>query len=308
MSLTLNNLKRFEYTDILGWSVSRYDKFKSCARQYYYDYYAKYDLEFPREKINKLKAMTSIALEAGNVVHDSVKVLLERLLKSDKPIDNGRFIEYTRNMAEQYCKAKTFSEVYYGAMQSAGVGDIFPAVELSLNNLLASERFKWIREKALANKDGWVIEPPGYGETRIAGMKAYCKVDFLFPVDGSLFILDWKTGKKDETKHAKQLLGYATWASFHFDVDPANIKPSIVYLQPVYSELEKSFSSASTRDFINQVKAETEELYCMCRDIPKNLPKEKADFKRTENKFVCKYCNYKELCDRKTYSTPSIPL
>ncbi len=299
MAASLNDLKRFEYTDILGWSVSRYDKFSACARQYFYDYYAKHDLEFPREKINKLKAMTSVALEAGNVVHDSVKVLLERLLKSDKPIDTGRFIDYARKMAEQYCTAKTFSEVYYGARQSVSANDIFPAVELSLKNLLDSGRFKWIKEKALLNKDGWVIEPPGYGETRISGMKAYCKVDFLFPVDGTLCILDWKTGKKDEEKHSKQLLGYATWASYHFDVEPAKIKPSIVYLQPVYSELEKSFSMAATRDFINQVKAETEELYCMCRDIQKNLPKDKSEFKQTENKFACKYCNYRELCDKR---------
>jgi len=223
----------------------------------------------------------------------------KRLLKSDKPIDNVRFIDYARKMAGQYCAAKTFSEVYYGARETVGEKDIFPGVELSLNNLLTSDRFSWIREKALVNKDGWVIEPPGYGETRISGMKAYCKVDFLFPVEGSLYILDWKTGKKDEIKHSKQLLGYATWASYHFDVDPAKIKPSIVYLQPVYSELEKSFSIAATRDFINQVKSETEELYCMCRDIQKNAPKEKIAFKQTDNKFVCKYCNYKELCDKK---------
>jgi hypothetical protein len=302
-----SGLKSFDYTDILGWSVSRYDKFSACARQYYYDYYAKYDPEFSREKINKLKAMTSQALEAGNVVHDSVKVLLERLLKSDKPIDAGRFLDYARKMAGEYCGSKTFSEVYYKEKPALCAADILPAVELSLNNLLASGRFKWIREKAIANKTGWLIEPPGYGETRISGMKAYCKVDFLFPVEGALYILDWKTGKRDEKKHTKQLLGYATWASYHFDTEPAKIFPSIVYLNPVYCEFETPFSVAATRDFINQVKSETEALYCMCRDVAKNIPKEKDAFARTENEFACRYCNYRELCGRQASKTPSIP-
>src|SRR3989339_1785793 len=113
MTAASNTLKKFEYTEILGWSVSRYDKFSTCARQYYYDYYAKHDLEFTRERISALKAMTSLALEVGNVVHDTLKVLLERLLKSSAPVDTARFLEYARTMADEYCRTKTFSEVYY---------------------------------------------------------------------------------------------------------------------------------------------------------------------------------------------------
>ena len=50
MNEKLNDITRYEYSDILGWSVSRYDKFCLCRRQYYYDYYGKYDAEFPRFK------------------------------------------------------------------------------------------------------------------------------------------------------------------------------------------------------------------------------------------------------------------
>ncbi|MEY3127310.1 MAG: hypothetical protein RL273_1487, partial [Bacteroidota bacterium] len=44
-------------------------------------------------------------------------------------------------------------------------------------NLIKSERFDWI--KARSNKSDWIIEPYGYGETRIKELKAYFKVDFL---------------------------------------------------------------------------------------------------------------------------------
>lgn len=37
----MSSLKKYTYSDILGWSVSRYDKFNTSKRMFYYDYYAK---------------------------------------------------------------------------------------------------------------------------------------------------------------------------------------------------------------------------------------------------------------------------
>lgn len=296
MEGTLNRIKQFPYTDILGWSVSRYDKFMMCRRQYYYDYYGKYDREIPRSKIMALKQMTSAALETGNIVHDTVKVLLERLLKSEAPIDRGRFLDFALRKGHEYCAAKTFAEVYYKDREKIDEESILGGVTGCLNNFLGSERFAWVTEKALTNKKNWVIEPPGFGETRIGGMKAYCKVDFLFPVDGSLYILDWKTGKMDEKKHRKQLVGYATWAAFHFEADPATIVPLTVYLTPTYRELQIQVNEFDTQEFVGTVERETKEMYTCCAVIEKNLPKDKTEFPQTKNTAVCRFCNYRELC------------
>ena len=99
-------IKKFGYTQELGWSVSRFDKFTACKRQYYYDYYGGFDNEFGKEKIGELKKLTSLALEAGNITHDVIKTLLERLLKSEKPINRAKFIEYARECANTYCAKK----------------------------------------------------------------------------------------------------------------------------------------------------------------------------------------------------------
>ena len=189
-------LKRFSYTPILGWSVSRFDKFKLCKRQYYYDYYSKFDREFPKVKIDSLKKMTSIAMESGSIVHDVIKVFLERLLVSEKPVNEDKFIEFAKKTVDDTLPKKVFTEVYYGQMPDVDSESIFETVKLCLLNFLNSERYRWIIKEAVSGKDGWVIEPPGYGETRINDFKAYCKVDFLFPVRDKLYILDWKTGKK----------------------------------------------------------------------------------------------------------------
>ncbi len=291
----MNPIKQFEFTPILGWSASRYDTIKTCQRRYYYTYYAKFDPVLSIDKINRLKKMTSIPLEIGNIVHDIIKVLLERFQKTDKQIDSRRFYDYARNITEQYCK-KPFAEIYYKEINQVNIDDIYENVRLCLSNLLNSQRFLWMIQNAIKKKDQWVIEPPGFGQTLINGLKAYCKVDFLFPVDDNFYIMDWKTGKAASLKHRKQMLGYTAWASFHFEHAPEKIHPVIAYLKPDYSEDTMNISQTDTEDFADTVKNETLEMYNFCTNIEKNIPKEKDLFEKTTNTIFCNYCNFRELC------------
>ena len=292
----MKDITKFDFTTILGWSVSRYDMFQSCRRRYYYNYYAKYDSSLPRQRIEKLKQMTSIPLEAGSIVHNTIEVLLKRLLKSEDKIDRERFLDYARRKTTDYCNAKVFAEVYYNEISKIDFGEVFDKVRSCLDNFLGSDRFNWLTKKAVLNKENWLIEPGGYGETRINGMKAYCKVDFLFPMDDKLFILDWKTGKPHEEKHKKQSIGYSTWASFHFSKDPTNIVSIIAYLQPAYSEIEIVVNEFDIQEFSIRVAKETEEMYSFCTNVEENIPKDKEEFIKTNNQKFCNYCNFKEFC------------
>jgi hypothetical protein len=289
------NLKSFEYTSILGWSVSRYDKFTSCKRQYFYDYYAKYDKEYPRYKIDKLKDLTSIPLEKGNIVHEVLRTFLSRLLKSEDNIDISRFLDFAKRKAEDQCHTKKFAEIYYKETDAIDESAIVNGVNECLNAFLTSDRYNWLVKEAVLEKTNWIIDPPGYGETRLNGMKAYCKVDFLFPVKDSIYIIDWKTGKKDD-KHKKQLLGYVSWAAYHFNKNPTDVIPIIAYLHAKYEELKISFNEYDIEEFIKQVAEETDEMYSMCVNPEENIPKPKEEFVKTGNKIICKFCNYKEIC------------
>ncbi|MCL2800005.1 MAG: PD-(D/E)XK nuclease family protein [Endomicrobia bacterium] len=291
----MNDIKKFPYTDILGWSVSRFDRFSNCKRQYFYDYYSKYDRDFPFEKIQFLKSLTSKALEAGNIVHDIIRDMLFRFQKSPKPINKDRFFKYSHDMTEKYCASKTFFETYYNG-EAVSSAQIYDKVKTILENFINSERFLWIEKNAVPSSSEWIIEPAGFGETRINGLKAFCKVDFLFPVADKIYILDWKTGKPDEVKHAKQLTGYSLWASYHFGKEAGNIMPIIVYLYPQYSEREITVDNKAIASFSKQVETETKEMYEYLTDIEKNIPKNKSDFQLTEKTVLCKYCNYREIC------------
>ena len=134
-------------------------------------------------------------------------------------------------------------------------------------------------------------------------MKAYCKVDFLLPVQQELFVIDWKTGKQDEDKHGAQLIGYAAWASFHFETDPQAIRPVIAYLSPDYIEMELRLERKDVGEFEQRVRVETDEMFAYCQDMGKNIPKEKSVFPKTNNRRICEYCNFRELCKIEPVST-----
>ena len=292
----LKLIEKFEYTPILGWSTSRYETFKICQRQYFYSYYPKYDTDYSEYKIKELKSLTSIPLAVGIITHDVIAALLERLLKSESIVDIKRFLGYAEKEMKKYCKQNKFSEVYYEEIKEIDKKELFSSIKRNLENLLNSDRFKWIMEKAIREKHKWIIEPPGYGEFRLDGMKTHCKVDFLFPFDEKTYIIDWKTGKEDRKKHDKQLMGYTCWASYHFKNKPENFCAISAYLNPTYREKELQFKNYQIENFIHNVQKETEEMHSFCEDVSENIPVGKENFKKTTNEKICNYCNFREIC------------
>ena len=295
-------IQEFPYTPILGWSLSRYDLFSLCKRKYFFHYYTKYDRDIPVRRLNRFKELVTLPLEVGSIVHEVIEVLLNRLRTTAEAIDRPRFITFADQAIEHSRQGKAFEEVVYGEMDAVAVDHLQPKVHACLENLLASDRFRWLVEEAAPASGQWIVDPPGYGETRLDGLKVYVKVDVLFPLGEEIHILDWKTGKTDPGKHRKQLVGYATWASIHFGIDPARVRPTLAYLYPAYEEVQQSFTSADLQSFAVQVRAETNEMYEYCRDIEQNIPLDKDAFPRIEDERICAQCAFRGVCFAQRYT------
>jgi CRISPR/Cas system-associated exonuclease Cas4 (RecB family) len=296
----------YDFTPMLGWSVSRYELFDKCKRQYFYNYYSRYVPGVPSYKVAQLKNLTSVPLEAGNVVHDVLEAFLRRLQKSDSDIDENRFLEYAREKTEVYFSSKTFIETYYGSRATIDRDAAFGKISACLKNFVGSPAYSWLFMKAITNKDNWMIEPPGMGETRIQGLKAYCKMDFLFPVGDDIHILDWKTGSKDTYKHTQQLIGYAAAASSNFGLRWNTIFPKIVYLYPDFAEFEIALSEEDLSGFYERIRVQTTEMRSLCTDETNNIPKPIEEFPQTPSETICRFCNFQELCFGKT-NAPGCP-
>jgi hypothetical protein len=285
----------YPYTPVLGWSISRHEVFDKCKRQYFYTYYPKHVSDVPRYKMTMLRDLTSMPLEIGNVVHDVIETFLRRLRQSDNDIDEGRFLDYaSRTTADNFSK-KRFIEEYYGQ----GTIDTEKArekVATCLKNFLGSPSYSWIFMKAIRCKENWMIEPEGYGETRLEGMKVYCKMDFLIPVGEEVHILDWKTGAKDEAKHMTQLKGYAAAAASNFNIPWNRIFPKIVYLHPSYDELDLLLDTDGYSSFIEIIKKQTQDMHDFCANREENIPLSMDRFPLQASPAVCRQCRYQELC------------
>ncbi len=288
--------RKYPFTPILGWSVSRYDKFEMCKRQYWYDYYAKkFDKEVPPQKLEFLKSLTSTSLEIGNLVHDTIATQLHRLRKQT-PQDTTSVLNYAGYQVDRAIQNKTFLEVYYGQQDRIDPAELKDRVGTCLKNFFESRWYRWLTEDGVHLRNEWVIEPNDFGEVRINGMKAYCKVDFLFPdPKGDLYVLDWKTGKIDREKHHRQMTGYVVYAQDIFNTRAEKVKPVVVYLGGKYDEIEHGFTQNELDEFAREIEAQTQEMYQYCENVAENIPKTKEAFPKHQRK-LCAYCNYQELC------------
>ncbi len=291
-------LESYNFTPILGWSVSRYETFTNCKRQYYYTYYGKYDNQIPYETILYFKQLTSLPLEKGNITHDLIRDILRRFQKTSADIDTTKFQSYIFNMTKRYCANKEFAEIVFNKQSTINIQELYEEIKGFVIAFLNSKRFSWIKEHLNEGTEDWIIEPAGFGETRFNDLKAYCKVDFLIPIDDKYYIFDWKTGRLSPDKHRKQMLAYSAWTQKFFNVDSKKIHAILAFLNPDYVEVGEHFTNDELEDFNQQLKLETEEMYTYCSNIKDNVPIRKEEFTKTSNYHICSFCNFRRLCNR----------
>ena len=292
----------YPFTRILGWSNSRFDLFCSCKRKYLYFYYP---AVFGKQeaKIKYLKNLTTVPLEVGNLYHDMMEAFLERIQKSDAPINKDKLLAFVDKLCETKLVQKVFLEDYYKTAP-VDFGKINEKVKHCLEVFLNSPISDFLNSIEMPQRQSFLIEAGSkmngkkyFGETRINGLKAYCKMDFILVKDGNIHIIDWKTGKKDENKHTKQLLGYALAAKgLNPAVKSEEIFPKSVYVSDVYDELDLKADDGELADFVEVIKSETQEMQKYCSDIEENIPLPIENFPKTGNQNICRLCEFQELC------------
>lgn len=265
-------IKKYQWSPILGWSISRSQRFYQCKRNYFYQYYRKHVQSCSVEKVEALRALTSVSLEVGKIVHDSIASVISgpvkhghtQSIKPDALVD--RYVSLMRKAA----KSKDFIEDYYPQYPKDKGNDIergLDKIKDSIIQFFDSHWYEWLKDCPNHLRKKWIIEPKDYGECRIDDLKAYCKVDFIFP-DGKngYNILDWKTGRIDELKHKTQMLGYIFYAIDQFPVPAEKVNPIVVYLGSEYKELTIP-TERDMESFKAKVKRETEDMYQYCVNI-----------------------------------------
>ncbi|MBT7616887.1 MAG: PD-(D/E)XK nuclease family protein [Calditrichaeota bacterium] len=284
-------MKYYEFSSNIGWSFSRYNTFDRCKRQYYYSYYGKRQ----DPKVAELAKLESYAIVKGSVVHDVIAQILHHVkINHDYPLD--RLSNHLNIMTERYLADVTFAESYYNKDKNDELEvRLRQEIEVPINAFLGSDRFLTLKAQTAAEKATWIIEPGGYGETRVNELKMYAKADFIFQKDDRYIILDWKTGKLETKKYMKQLLGYTTYVCDHFGVSPDVVDAYICHIGDNYSEHSQQFSEFDLSEMAAQVEEQISHMEQYCIYPAENVPKDKSAFPIEQN-HLCPYCNFRELC------------
>ncbi|NNE65860.1 MAG: hypothetical protein HKN33_04780, partial [Pyrinomonadaceae bacterium] len=85
---------------------------------------------------------------------------------------------------------------------------------------------------------------------------------------------------------------------FHYEKDWSVIRPVVAYLLPEYEEKSVQINEFDIEDFTLKIRRETDAMYEYLQEPELNIPKDKESFPKTKNEKLCKYCNFRELCDR----------
>jgi len=150
--------------------------------------------------------------------------------------------------------------------------------------------------KAITNKENWLIEPPGFGETRLNGLKGVLQNGFFISgrkMNSIYGLENRKQGPLQAFKPAPSAMRRRP--TIIFNAPWNSIFPKIIYLHPQFEEFELELKEDVSL-FFDKVKQQTEEMYGFCADVDQNIPLPIDAFTLSPSKSACSFCNFQELC------------
>jgi CRISPR/Cas system-associated exonuclease Cas4 (RecB family) len=293
--------RRYEYSEKAGWSFSRFDTFKTCKRQYFFDYYGKrYAPQELRERIEFLKSLQSPALLVGQIVHNAIAEIIKRVQSNGNEMPASDIKEKAKKTLAAALSGSQLIDSYYGSpISPARRFESEFQLESCLDVFLESRWYAAIRSASDEEKKLWIVEPEDFGEFRLDGLKAYARVDFAFPGgDGGLKIIDWKTGKRYADKHLVQMQGYILYAHDVHSFPLEKITAILEYLADDGDAVEYSMPRDDFEVFRRRIKKDLSDMHSYCLEPENNVPLPLESFALRANQRLCGWCRYRELCGR----------
>ena len=305
--------------DLTGkYSYSKRESLESCARRYFYQYYAglkrvPYDDE-RKALIRTLKTLTNRHMLAGNILHSLIET---RLGRGADWADSW----FVRTAAERFDRAVAYSkhpasaedanrfvvpilsEVAYGGSDTDIVLEEARArLIASIQTFLTDPRIVAVYKAILSREHEVEAKVSGL---RVAGFSVDGWIDLLGRDESGLQIVDWKMGEADSFDDSLQLFIYGWWLGQKYRVAPNRIRARKVYLTgPTVGEpvvLDDAMMRRGKARIVQDIE----------------LMKELDPFGREGNEEaftpcaklnVCRQCSFRGVCSAGLSMTASKPI
>ena len=298
-----------------SWSKSRHEKFAECRRAYYYAYYGSWggweaDPGSPVRELYVLKKLSSRWQWAGSVVHESLRQMLNRARVTGDFLPVDRLLQRTRERARSEWAVSRDKSYWREASRITGL------VEHEYGEPVANEDWKRLYDQVVDGAIRAFYESAALEEIRrtprerwltvdeldswdFEGTKIWVAVDFAFADgDGTVHVLDWKTGREHEVDHT-QVAIYALYAARRWGVPVDGVVGGLVYLvggggaERVSAAADAAALDACTRDMRESIAA----MKAALADPARNLARLDA-FPQLEGRDPCRRCPFRRPCGR----------
>lgn len=305
--------ENFENT--FSWSSNRSHLFKECKRKYYFNYYGYWggwnsDCDERVQDIYLLKKLQNRHMWLGTLVHDSIERVL-KYLRADRLLEEQEVVDQmVKRMREEFVDSRNgkyrldpkgtpgLTEHEYGEdieddewvrLREKGI--------TCIRNFFSSDTFEQIHKsdvKEWLAIEGDLQEQESMADSfEMGDLTVWLKLDAAYrSSDGTVHIVDWKTGKGDPNFRQLYCYGYYAWKKW--DVDPSNLLLTYEKLAS-REQHQEEFSFEQLESLEDEVRDEALQMKEMLVDPEENEAREE-DFPMVDQLNLCRNCRFRRIC------------
>lgn len=293
-----------------AWSMSRQRKLDQCPRAYFYSYYLGWngwldDAPEASRTAYRLGKLTSLDALLGQQVDERAREL-EKAARSGAAFpDSDELEQRTRESLRQAWKESQTRRTAFEDRPNKIVmlhslyldQDTQPETDRlnqkagpAMAGLLAVSHWERLRE---CGDDGR-INIPAFASLQHDGLRVFAAPDMAYIHDGVVHVIDWKTGREDDSNPMQVLLQIWWTLETYPALGDLEIRGHLEYVaagrtQAVEAGPEfREQAAATVRDGVARMRA-------LLSDPERNVPLEMAAFEKHES-GLCRTCNFFPIC------------
>lgn len=295
-----------------SWSISRQRLLDDCPRAYYYRYYLSHKgwmREAPPASrlAYRLSKLTGLDALLGQEVDERAREV-EECARLGRPLPSAEGLEAAtraslraawqsskdhRTQFEDRPKDWVMLRSFYlkgGPPPEVEVARVNQKLAPCLRNLLAVPHWQRLAE---CGRSG-CVEIPTFGHFLLNEVKVFAAGDLAYVHDGVLFLIDWKTGRKEGDQELQVLLSIHALRRQQPFLATLPARGNLHYLA-AGRDVEVT-PGADLEELVTEtVSSGVRQMRRRLRDPEVNAPFEEAEYERRES-ALCPICNYAPLC------------
>ena len=302
-----------------SWSISRQRKLDQCPRAYFYQYYLGWNGwldEAPTEaRVGyRLGKRTSLDALLGQQIDVRAREL-EADARAGRDLPSAEDLElrtrgalrqaWTRSLngrvafEQRPSKVTMLRSLYMDQDTQPETDRLNQKAGPSMQGLLATSHWERLR----ARGDEGRVEVPDFAHFTWGGVKVFSAPDLAYTQDGVLHVIDWKTGREDDTQPTQVLLQMWWALETYPQLAQAAAEGSLEvrgYLEYVTAGTTQAVPALADLDAMREqcagtVRAGVEQMRALLADPEQNIALPMTAFERCEG-GLCRTCNFAPIC------------